>query len=73
MKTLDEPAKTIALTSYAASIRKLFLAGAVLALGMTLVQAGTGWMGYEERSLKKEADASGGNDENDVDSYERRS
>ena len=53
VKTLDEPAKTIAMDSYATSIHNLFLAGTVLALAMTLVQAGTGWTGHDEKELRK--------------------
>ena len=74
VKNLSEPMKTIAMDSYATSIRNLFLAGTVLALMMTLFQAGTGWTGYEENASRKIAtNRDDDDDERDGDNSQERS
>ena len=65
VKNLSESLKTIAMDSYATSVRNLFLAGTILALAMTLFQAGTGWTGYDEDVLRKIATNDGNDDDED--------
>jgi hypothetical protein len=50
--------REVAVDGYVAALRGLFLAGVVLAVGMVVVQAGTGWR--EPREKGEDADGSEG-------------
>lgn len=72
VKNLKEPLKTVAMDSYATSIRNLFLAGTVLALTMTVFQAGTGWTGHDEDVLRNVAANHGDGCDDDDDGLQER-
>ena len=50
MKGLTGIEKDVAVQSYVGALRGLFLAGVALALGMVIIQAGTGWKAGVESS-----------------------
>lgn len=55
VQELSGTERAIAVSSYVSALRGLFLAGVVLALGMVLAQAGTGWkVGTEETVVERE-------------------
>lgn len=54
VSSLTDVERVIAVKSYVGALRGLFLAGVALALGMVLVQAGTGWKGGEENVVERD-------------------
>jgi len=59
VKSLEGTERWVAVKAYTGAIRGLFVAGAVLALGMVVMQAGTGWKkGVEPGKLVVEGEES---------------
>lgn len=54
VQDLGDVERGIAVKSYVGALRGLFLAGVALALGMVLIQAGTGWRGGQENVVERE-------------------
>lgn len=57
VKALEGVERVVAVDSYTASLKRLFLTGAGLALGMVFIQAGTGWKHGAETEQSEEQDA----------------
>jgi hypothetical protein len=54
VKTLTGIEKVVAVKSYVGSLKGVLLAGAILALAMVFIQAGTGWKGGVEKEETEE-------------------